>query len=54
MSVFICDKDTTKLLRPTFWTKIPPNLNISASISWSIYSEFLQPFKKLAVVYYRV
>ena len=36
-----------------FYTKITPNLNISARMSRSI-SETLKPFKKLAVVYHQV
>ena len=49
MSVFISDKDTAKLYVQFFFTKIIPNLNISARTSWST-SEILRPFKKLAVV----
>ena len=49
MSVFISDKDTAKLYVQFFFTKIIPNLNISARMSWST-SEILRPFKKLAVV----
>jgi len=36
-----------------FLDQYNPNLNISARMSWSI-SEILNPFKKLAVVYYQV
>ena len=47
--VFISDKDMVKPLHPIFWTKITPNLNISARMSWSV-SEILKPFKKWAGV----
>ena len=53
MSVFTSDKGTVKLYRLTFLTKITPNLNISARMSWSIW-DILKPFKKLVVVYYQV
>ena len=33
MSVFISDNDTAKLYDEFFWTKITPNLNISARMS---------------------
>ena len=38
MSVFISDKDTAKLnnVRPSFYTKVTPNLNINARVSWSL------------------
>ena len=53
MSVFLPDKDKAKLYVQFFWTKITPNLNISARMSWPS-SEILKTFKKLAVVYYQV
>ena len=50
MSVFISDKDTTKLYVQFFRPKITPDLNTSARMSWAI-SEISKPFKNLAVVY---
>ena len=37
MSVFISDKDTAKLYVQFFWTKLTPNLNISATDNELIY-----------------
>ena len=37
---------------PNFLDQITPNLNISATMSWSL-SEILKLFKKLAVKYYQ-
>ena len=52
MSVFISDKDMAQLYLKFFYTKMTPNLNISARMSWSI-SEILKPFKKLTVAHYQ-
>ena len=50
MSVFISDKEFASYF---FKTKITPNLDISARMSWSI-SEISKLFKKHAVMYYQV
>ena len=46
MSVFISDKDTAKLYVQFFWTKLTPNLNISATDNELIYIRDFEAVQK--------
>ena len=53
-SVFISDKKTRLNFTSNFYTKITPNLNISARMSWSISEKIEAVEKYRSWVYYQV